>query len=146
MEGVTSRVAEMHVDPKTGIMSKLLGMLSPSLLGFPTNTLKKRKLDQKKAIHMPASSRRSERPATKSSTLLATRRAQVSACKQLGLIQRDEEFNDEILAQYLHLYRQPLSSTNVQGLASLPEISSRTGFVLQEKEMAALLKESPYTS
>jgi hypothetical protein len=28
MEDVTSRVAEMHVDPKTGIMSKLMGMFS----------------------------------------------------------------------------------------------------------------------
>jgi hypothetical protein len=81
MEEVTSRVAEMHVDPKTGIMSKLMGMLSLSLLGFPTNTTKKKKLQQRKATLMPSSSCRSERPATKSSTQLATRRAQASACK-----------------------------------------------------------------
>jgi hypothetical protein len=45
MEDVTSRVADMHVDPKTGIMSKLMGMLSPSLLGFPTNVARKKKAE-----------------------------------------------------------------------------------------------------
>jgi hypothetical protein len=127
MEEVTSKVAEMHVDPKTGIMSKLMGMLSPSLLGFPTNNTKKKKLDPKKAAQMSTSSRRSERPATKSSTQLTNRRAQASACKQLGLIQHEEDFNGEILAQYLRLYQQPLSSSNVQGLASLAEISRQPG-------------------
>jgi hypothetical protein len=146
MEEVTSKVAEMHVDPKTGIINKLMGMLSPSLLGFPTNNTKKKKPDQKKAAQMPTSSRRSERPATKSSTQLTNRRAQVSVCKQLGLIQHEEEFNDEILAQYLSLYQQPLSTPNIQGLASLAEISRQPGFTLQDKELAALLKETPYAS
>lgn len=146
MEDVTSRVAEMHVDPKTGIMSKLMGMLSPSLLGFPTNTSKKKKSDLKKMSQMTASSRRSERPATKSSTMLTTRRAQASACKQLGLIQHEEDFNDEVLGQYLSIYQQPLSTANLQGLATLAEVSSRPNFVLHEKEMAALLKESPYAT
>jgi hypothetical protein len=78
--------------------------------------------------------------------LLATHRAQASACKQLGLIQHESDFNEEVLAQYLHLYRQPMSSSNVQGLASLAEISGRPGFVLQDKDMAAMLKETPYAS
>jgi hypothetical protein len=146
MEDVTSRVADMHVDPKTGIMSKLMGMLSPSLLGFPTNAARKKKAESKKSAMPAAPSRRSERPTTRSSSLLATHKAQASACKQLGLIQQESDFNDEVLAQYLHLYRQPLSSANVQGLASLAEISSRPGFVLQDKDMAALLKESPYVA
>jgi hypothetical protein len=146
MEEVTSKVAEMHVDPKTGIINKLMGMLSPSLLGFPTNNTKKKKPDQKKAAQMLTSSRRSERPATKSSTQLTNRRAQASVCKQLGLIQHEEEFNDEILAQYLSLYQQPLSTPNIQGLASLAEISRQPGFTLQDKELAALLKETPYAS
>jgi hypothetical protein len=146
MEDVTSKVADMHVDPKTGIMSKLMGMLSPSLLGFPTNSARKKKVDLKKQAQAAACSRRSERPTTRSSTLLATHRAQASACKQLGLIQHESDFNEEVLAQYLHLYRQPMSSSNVQGLASLAEISGRPGFVLQDKDMAAMLKETPYAS
>jgi hypothetical protein len=146
MEEVTSKVAEMHVDPKTGLMSKLMGMLSPSLLGFPTNAMKKKKPEQKKPIQTTASSRRSDRPATKSSTQQTTRRAQANACKQLGLIQREEDLNDEILAQYLSMYQQPLSSSQVQGLATLAQISSQPAFALQDKEMAALLKETPYAS
>jgi hypothetical protein len=146
MEEVTSKVAEMHVDPKTGIMSKLMGMLSPSLLGFPTNHTKKKKADLKKAAQIATTSRRSERPATKSSTQLANRRAQASACKQLGLIQREEDLNEETLAQYLRLYQQPLLSSNIQGLASLAELSHQPGFVLQDRELAALLKETPYAS
>lgn len=146
MEDVTSRVVEMHVDPKTGIMSKLMGMFSPSLLGFPTNSSKKKKTDQKKMFQMATSSRRSERPATKSSTMMTTRRDQASACNQLGLIQHEDEFNEEVLGQYLSLYQQPLSSANLQGLATLAEVSSRPSFVLHEKEMAALLKESPYAT
>jgi hypothetical protein len=113
MEEVTSKVAEMHVDPKTGIMSKLMGMFSPSLLGFPTNSSRKKKTETKKLFQMAASSHRSERPATKSSTMMTTRRTQVAACKQLGLIQREEDFTDEVLAQYLALFRQPLSSANL---------------------------------
>jgi hypothetical protein len=143
MEDVTTRVAEMHVDPKTGIMSKLMGMFSPSLLGFPTNSSRKKKTESKK---MAISSRRSEHPATRTSTMMTTRRAQMAACKQLGLIQREEEFTDEVLAQYLALFRQPLSSTNLQGLAALAEMSGRPSFILPERDMAELLSESPYAT
>jgi hypothetical protein len=143
MEDVTTRVAEMHVDPKTGIMSKLMGMFSPSLLGFPTNSSRKKKTESKK---MAISSRHSERPATRTSTMMTTRRAQMAACKQLGLIQREEEFTDEVLAQYLALFRQPLSSTNLQGLAALADMSGRPSFVLPEGDMAELLSESPYAT
>jgi hypothetical protein len=45
--------------------------------------------------------------------MMTTRRTQVAACKQLGLIQREEDFTDEVLAQYLALFRQPLSSANL---------------------------------
>jgi hypothetical protein len=113
MDEVTSKVAEMHVDPKTGIMNKLMGMFSPSLLGFPTNSSRRKKTESKKLFQMATSSRRSERPATKSSTMMTTRRSQMAACKQLGLIQCEEDFTDEVLAQYLALFRQPLSSANL---------------------------------
>jgi hypothetical protein len=73
--------------------------------------------------------------------MVTTRKAQASACKKLGLIQHEEEFNEEVLGQYLSLYRQSLSSTNLQGLATLAEVSSRPNFILHEKEMEALLKE-----
>jgi hypothetical protein len=134
----------MHVDPKTGIMSKLMGMFSPSLLGFPTNSSRKKKTETKKLFQMAASSHRSERPATKSSTMMTTRRTQVAACKQLGLIQREEDFTDEVLAQYLALFRQPLSSANLQGLPTLTEVSGRPSFVLPERDMSELLSGSPY--
>jgi hypothetical protein len=91
MEDVTSKVAGMHVDPKTGIMSKLMGMLSPSLLGFPTNSARKKKVDLKKQAQAAACSRRSERPTTRASSLLTTHRAQASACKHLGLIQHESD-------------------------------------------------------
>ncbi|KAK1652519.1 hypothetical protein QYE76_070324 [Lolium multiflorum] len=146
MEEVTSRVAEMHVDPKTGIMSKLMGMFSPSLLGFPTNSARKKKSDAKKSFQMPTSSRRSERAATKTSTMMTTRRAQIAACKQLGLIQCDDDFTDEVLGQYLALYRQPLSTADLHGLATLTEVADRPNFVLPERDMVELLKESPYAT
>jgi hypothetical protein len=147
MEELTDGVAKLQVDPKTSLMSKFLGLLSPSLLGFPTNSRpKKKRAAPRSLLCMDTAVRRSERPTTKSSTLLALRRAQASVCKQLGLIQHEEEFNDEILAQYLNLYQQPLSTPNIQGLASLAEISRQTGFTLQDKELAALLKETSYAS
>jgi hypothetical protein len=43
MEELTEGVAKLNVDPKTSLMSKFLGLLSPSLLGFPTNSRPKKK-------------------------------------------------------------------------------------------------------
>jgi hypothetical protein len=146
MEEVTSRVADLHVDPKTGFMGKLMGMFSPSLLGFPTNSSRKKKPETKKNLLMATSSRRSERPATKTSSMMTTRRAQIAACKQLGLIQRDDEFSEDVLAQYIALFRQPLSTANLHGLATLAEVAGRPSFVLPERDMNELLKESPYVT
>jgi hypothetical protein len=146
MEEVTSRVAELHVDPKTGFMGKLMGMFSPSLLGFPTNSSRKKKPQTKKNLLTATSSRRSERQATKISSLMTTRRAQIAACKQLGLIQRDDEFTEEVLSQYIALFHQPLSTTHLHGLATLAEVAGRPSFILPERDMTELLKESPYAT
>jgi hypothetical protein len=72
------------------------------------------------------------------------RKAQASACKQLGLISREEDFNEDVLQQYLQLFQQPLSEQHVQGLADLAEVSSRPAFRLPEGDLCALLKEAPY--
>jgi hypothetical protein len=144
VDEVTERVSQLNVDPKTSFMSKLLGMISPSLLGFPTNSKPKKKRSvPKNMLCMDTAVRRSERPATKSSTMLASRRAQASACKQLGLIERLEDFDDDIQAQYLGLFRQPLSPSNLQGLAMLAESTGRPAFVLPEKELQDLIRETP---
>jgi hypothetical protein len=146
MEEVTSRVADLHVDPKTGFMGKLMGMFSPSLLGFPTNSSRKKKSEIKKHTLTTTSSRRSERPATRASSMMTTRRAQIAACKQLGLIQRDDEFTEETLAQYTAIFRQPLSTANLHGLAALADVTGRPSFVLPEKDLSELMKESPYAT
>jgi hypothetical protein len=144
MEELTDGVAKLQVDPKTSLMSKFLGLLSPSLLGFPTNSRpKKKRAAPRSLLCMDTAVRRSERPATKSSTLLASRRAQASACKQLGLIQREDEFNDEVQAQYMCMFRHPLTQGNIQGLAVLAEAATRPGFVLPEHDMLELLRETP---
>jgi hypothetical protein len=144
MEELTEGVEKLQVDPKTSLVSKFLGMLSPSLLGFPTNTRpKKKRAAPKNVLCMDTAIRRSSRPATKTSTMLASRRAQASACKQLGLIQRENEFNDDIQAQYLRMFQYPLTQGNVQGLAALTEVASRPGFVLPEHDMHDLLRETP---
>jgi hypothetical protein len=144
MEEITQGVEQLHVDPKTSLMSKLLGMISPSLLGFPTNSKpKKKRMTPRHLLCMDTAVRRSERPATKSSTMLASRRAQASACKQLGLIQREEEFDDNIQAQYLRFFQRPLTQDSLQGLAVLTEAAHRPGFVLPEQDLQDLLREAP---
>ncbi|KAK1677179.1 hypothetical protein QYE76_038027 [Lolium multiflorum] len=144
MEGITKGVGQLHVDPKTSLMSKLLGMISPSLLGFPTNSKpKKKRTTPRHLLCMDTAIRRSERPATKSSTMLASRRAQASACKQLGLIQREDEFDDAVQAQYLRLFQRPLTQDSLQGLALLADAAHRPGFVLPEQDLHELLREAP---
>jgi hypothetical protein len=144
MEELTEGVAKLNVDPKTSLMRKFLGLLSPSLLGFPTNSRPKKKhVTPKNILCMDTAVRRSERPSTKSSTMLASRRAQASACKQLGLIQREEEFNDDIQTQYLHTFKYPLTQGNIQGLAALAEVATRPAFVLPDQDMHEMLRETP---
>jgi hypothetical protein len=144
MEGITQGVGQLQVDPKTSLMSKLLGMISPSLLGFPTNSKpKKKRTTPRHLLCMDTAIRRSERPATKSSTMLASRRAQASACKQLGLIQREDEFDDAVQAQYLRLFQTPLTQDSLQGLALLADATHRPGFVLPEHDLHELLREAP---
>jgi hypothetical protein len=144
MEELIEGVAKLNVDPKTSLMSKFLGLLSPSLLGFPTNSRPKKKhVTPKNILCMDTAVRRSERPSTKSSTMLASRRAQASACKQLGLIQREEEFNDDIQTQYLHTFKYPLTQGNIQGLAALAEVATRPAFVLPDQDMHEMLRETP---
>lgn len=144
MEELTEGVAKLNVDPKTSLMSKFLGLLSPSLLGLPTNSRpKKKRVTPKNILCMDTAVRRSERPSTKSSTMLASRRAQASACKQLGLIQREEEFNDEIQTRYLRMFKYPLTQGNIQGLAALAEAATRPGFVLPDQDMHEMLRETP---
>jgi hypothetical protein len=144
MEDLTEGVEKLHVDPKTSLMSKFLGLLSSSLLGFPTNNKpKKKRPTPRNFLCMDTAVRRSERSTTKSSTMLAARRAQASACKQLGMIQREEEFNDDIQAQYLRMFKFPLTQDNIQGLAGLAEAATRPGFVLPEHDLHDLLRETP---
>jgi hypothetical protein len=145
VDEVTTKVVDLQVDPKASLLTRLMGKISPSLLGLPpAGAALKKKLASKKLFPSASSSRRSERPATKASTTTLTRKAQESACKQLGLISRDEDFNDDVLQQYLQLFQQPLSTQHVQGLADLAEVSSRPAFRLPEADLCALLKEAPY--
>jgi predicted solute-binding protein len=122
-------VVDLQVDPKASLLTRLMGKISPSLLGLPpAGAALKKKLASKKLFPSTSSSRRSERPATKASTMTLARKAQASACKQLGLISREEDFNEDVLQQYLQLFQQPLSEQHVQGLADLAEVSSRPAF------------------
>jgi hypothetical protein len=147
VDEVTERVGKLHVDPKTSFMSKIIGMLSPSLLGFPTNNKpRKKKVGARSMMCMDTAIRRSERPATRSSSLMTSRRAQASACKQLGLIRHENEFNDDVLNQYLRLFQEPLSHNNLHGLALLADASDRPGFVLSQDDMAEMLRETPTAS
>jgi hypothetical protein len=147
VDEVTERVGKLHVDPKTSFMSKIIGMLSPSLLGFPTNNKpRKKKVGARSMMCMDTAIRRSERPATRSSSLMTSRRAQASACKQLGLIHHENEFNDDVLNQYLRLFQEPLSHNNLHGLALLADASERPGFVLSQDDMAEMLRETPTAS
>jgi hypothetical protein len=143
IDEVTTKVADLQVDAKSSLLTRLMGKISPSLLGLPpAGAALKKKLSTKKLF--TSASRISERPATKASSMTAVRKAQASACKQLGLISREEDFTDDILQQYLQIFQQPLSAQQVQGLAELAEVSSRPAFRLPEDEMRSMLKEAPY--
>jgi hypothetical protein len=61
----------------------------------------------------------------------------------LGLIQREEEFSDEIQTQYLRMFKYPLNQGNIQGLAALAEAATRPGFILPEQEMHEMMRETP---
>lgn len=143
VEEVADRLGLMHVDPKTSLMSRFLGMLSPSILGFPTNAKQKRKKNgPRKLFCGDTAVRRSARPATRSSSLLTLRRVQASACKQLGLIQHEDEFSDVVLDQYLRMFQEPLSDRSLQGLAVLADVANKPKFVLPEEDMHDLLLEA----
>jgi hypothetical protein len=144
VDEVTKGIGELQVDPKTSFMSKIIGMLSPSLLGFPINSKPRRKkAGPRSLLCMDTAIRRNERPATRSASLMTSRRAQASACKRLGLIRTEEEFNEEVFSQYLRLFQAPLSRDNLHGLAMLAETAERPGFVLSQDDLTEMLRETP---
>jgi len=141
MNEVVNRMELMHVDPKTSLMNRFLGMISPSILGFPTNAKpKKKKHGPRKLFCMDTAVRRSERSATRNSSLMTSRRVQASACKQLGLIQHEGEFSDAVFDQYLRMFQEPLSQNSLRGLAVLADAANKPEFVLPDEDMQDLLR------
>jgi len=148
VEEMTSGVAGMQVQAsKPSLLGRIMGKLSPSLLGFPGSSAASRKKQGTRKLGNPSTSsapRRSECLATKASTTMTNRKAQASACKQLGLICREEDFNDAIREQYLKLFQHQLPQESLQGLAALTEVTSRPAFVLHEGQLSEFLRESTY--
>ena len=144
LDDVTSGVSSLEMDPKPSIMSKMMGVLTGSILGRHSTNGEKKKGTGKNPFSLASSSRRSERPATRTASMMTARRAQASVCKQLGLIQREEDFNDEVMAQYMALYDHTLSQSNLTKLKTLAEVSNRPDFVLTDGELLAMLQESTH--
>ena len=76
--------------------------------------------------------------------MMTARRAQASACKELGLIQKEEDFNEEVLAQYLALYDRGLSQENLTKLTALADVTGRPNFVIPDNEMVAMMQEAAH--
>jgi hypothetical protein len=93
-------------------MSKFIRRINSSILGLPSNAGQKSKKGADSKV-IAASSRRSERPATKANTMQTSRQAQAAACKRLGLIQREEDLNEEVMQQYTPLFMKPLADSQV---------------------------------
>lgn len=136
-------VSSLEVDPKTTMMSKVMVLVSQSILGFPTNVSQKKiKEGAKKLLSLATPASRSERPATKTSSMRTSRRAQASACMALGLIKREDEFTEEILAAYLKRFDFNIANHEVGKLAVVTGVTGRPEFVLRDSDLQGLLRDT----
>lgn len=60
---------------------------------------------------------------------------------ELGLIDREADYNDDTLRAYLQFFRNPMSSENVAKLARLSGLSSSSQLQLPDVELQAILEE-----
>jgi hypothetical protein len=121
VEDVTSQVSELELQPKATLMTKLIRKINSSILGLPINGWQKNRPGADcKGITMSVSSMRSDQPATKENSMKMCRRAQAATCKWLGLIQREEDFNEEVLQQCFALFVKLLEDNQVWRVSHFP--------------------------
>jgi hypothetical protein len=144
LEAVTTQVAELQIDEQRIFIAKIAALLSPSVLGAaPGKT---------KASHQPTTLKRrlfgSVRGSRQSSRLRKSRnnyssshRSQAAICKQLGIIDNIEDFDDDTLLEYIQLFKKPIQPTSIAKLASMAGLSYPSQLHLPDDELQGLLEE-----
>ncbi|KAE8797624.1 hypothetical protein D1007_27091 [Hordeum vulgare] len=140
---ITSKVAQLHIDEQRASVSKIVALLSTSVLGTPppTPARKSKKPRPQRIIGAVKASRQSTRLVRLRSNLSSSKRTQASICVQLGIINKIEDFNDEALLAYAQFFREPMSPERVEKIAEIVGLASPASLQLPDAELQAILGE-----
>jgi hypothetical protein len=149
LEALTTRVSELQIDDQRAFIAKIAALLSPSVLGAApakvTAPPRSAKL-KKKLFGSVQGARKSNRLRKLHNPFSSSRRSQASICKQLGLIENEEDFTDDTMLDNIRLFKEPIPPANVAKLASMAGVSSPSQLRLPNEELQALLDELPARS
>jgi hypothetical protein len=146
LEALTARVSDLQIDEQRAFIAKMAALLSPSLLGAaPTKALPPPRAAtfKRKLFGSVKGSRKSTRLRNLRSSFSSSWRSQAAICKQLGLIDKEEDFTDETLLDYINLFKGPIPPTSIAMLTKIAGLSSPSQLRLPDAELQALLEEFP---
>jgi hypothetical protein len=145
LDMLTSRVGALQIDDQRAFIARIAALLSPSVLGTaPLKDPPARPTHLKKKLF---GSIRGQRKSTRlhklRNSFSSSRRSQADICKQLGLINSIDDFNDDTLMSYINLFKAPIPEANIAKLVKIAGVDSPSQLRLPAEELQALLEELP---
>jgi hypothetical protein len=144
LEEITARVACLQIDEQRLYIAKIAALLSPSILGLapPKGTIPPGPAQFKRKLFSSAKGKRqSARLRKLQSSFSTSRRSQAAICKQIGLIDKLDDFTDDTLLEYVELFKTRLLPGKLAGMAAIAGVSSASELRLPDVELQALLDE-----